>query len=678
MRGLSTSHAGAFVLFAVCIAVSNTAGARDWSLPRSAMYKAAQLDAVMLHELEPIFPEVLLEEDAAAVNRGPGPVRFAVAADVMITPNTHGTWEVLDDAGRLWRLRVTSPNATDLNFGFTRFRLPEGATLHLVSEHHDYFQGPYGAADNRDHGELWTPVIPGDRAVIELYVPADPAFEPELVLGRIGRGYRDLFNGTTDLAKQGSCNIDVVCPEGEPWRDEIQSVAVYSVNGIKTCTGSMIMDVPGSFRPFFLTAFHCDVSASNDQTVVTYWNYHSPTCGELGGGTLTQSVSGSTLVSRRWDNDFTLLELEGTPPQEFNVYWAGWDRRDDHTPQGAVSIHHPHADEKAISFNDDPLTITSSCIATGNPDTHWRVDNWEHGTTERGSSGSGLWDPCTRLLVGYLSGGEASCSNTDGFDCYGRFAVAWDGATQGERLRDWLDPNNTGASTVFGSYFNGGADFSCGNAGYGNDHLKGASTFGDGDAADPNFMFAVRFELGDFDYRPGRVAITGFCASNRIGFDGGPWASTVFIYPDKDGLPDDSRVLGRGTISTGDGAGNSVVTLPKPVTLNGDFWLVARGDGKLDSGRLNLEFDTGPNTGHSYQSSTGISGLAVDNDPGGFPCGVNYLLRADLQPVLRFEVCRPGRKAPSHRRTAGREPPSQCGPPWPILWIPERDGGLPP
>ena len=40
--------------------------------------------------------------------------------------------------------------------------------------------------------------------------------------------------------KQGTCNIDVVCPEGDPWWDEINSVGVYSTGGTTFCTGAMV------------------------------------------------------------------------------------------------------------------------------------------------------------------------------------------------------------------------------------------------------------------------------------------------------------------------------------------------------------------------------------------------------------------------------------------------------
>src|SRR6266487_6983946 len=52
------------------------------------------------------------------------PLRFAVEHRVQISPETHGVWENLPN-GRLWRFRLVSAGATDLNLGFTSFWLPD-------------------------------------------------------------------------------------------------------------------------------------------------------------------------------------------------------------------------------------------------------------------------------------------------------------------------------------------------------------------------------------------------------------------------------------------------------------------------------------------------------------------------------------------------------------------------
>ncbi len=425
--------------------VAGTAMARQEQAPLSHSAALMQPAEVMALEVPAIEPELLLAEDHMKKMEGPGPLRFALPFDVQVNPDTHGTWELVP-GGAIWRLRVVAPGATDLNFGFGNFWLPKGATLHVASLTEAYFQGPYTADDNRDHGQLWTPVVPGDEAMIELFVP--DAAEYALDLVRVGSGYRDLFR-RDPATKSGSCNVNVICPLGDAWRDQIRSVAVYGTSGSTFCTGTLVNNVAQNKRPFFLTANHCEITSSNAASVVTYWNYQSSSCSTVGGGTLNQSTSGATWRASNYASDYTLLELSSQPAAAYNVYYAGFDARTTTAPASSIGIHHPNTDEKAISFNDDALTTVNSCIGTGGTSTHWQVNNWEQGTTEPGSSGSALFDPATKLVVGTLSGGSAACGNSLS-DCYGKMSYHW-----GVGMSTWLDPNSTGTRYVAG--LNGGS-----------------------------------------------------------------------------------------------------------------------------------------------------------------------------------------------------------------------------
>jgi len=142
-------------------------------------------------------------------------------------------------------------------------------------------------------------------------------------------------------------------------------------------------------------------------------------------------------------------------------------------------------------------------------------------------------------------------------------------------------------------------------------------------------MMGVLFNLADFGFSPGAVEIVSFCAGNEIDW-GGPWDNVVFIYPDSGGVPNDATVLGQGTISTGNGAGDFEITLPSPVMLGSDFWLMARGDASVGATDFNVDFDAGPGAHHSFSSTTGIGGLA-EPDYGGGAGENNYMLRATLQ-----------------------------------------------
>jgi hypothetical protein len=174
----------------------------------------------------------------------------------------------------------------------------------------------------------------------------------------------------------------------------------------------------------------------------------------------------------------------------------------------------------------------------------------------------------------------------------------------------------------------GAQTLECGNAFYDDGEPTDWTWFGGEMAGDPDYMFAVRFDLADFGYEPGQVEITGVCAGNTIDAGGGLYPNEFFIHPDNEGLPDDSVLLARGTFMTGNGLGESIVMFDEPVRLDGDFWLVVRGIEAYYKVDFNIEHDAEPDAGHSYDSNEGIENL-VETVLG------DFALRAYLEPIER-------------------------------------------
>lgn len=167
----------------IVLVLSAVALARRGEAPMSARMAITPMHDVAAVQLPAIDAEGQRRQEAQAEK--PGPAQYAVPAEVHLTPQTAGTWDQLPEGGRLWRLRIEAPGAASLNFGFTRYRLPQGATLHIIPSGSDQdYEGPYTAKDNKDHGQLWTPPVRGSQAVLELYLPSG-AEEPELVLTRV-------------------------------------------------------------------------------------------------------------------------------------------------------------------------------------------------------------------------------------------------------------------------------------------------------------------------------------------------------------------------------------------------------------------------------------------------------------------------------------------------------------
>ena len=430
-------------------------------------------------------------EDAAADHKGnPGGIRYAISEAVKVLPQRVGEWSTFERGRSIWRYRVTSADAVHINYGFARFRLPQSAQLRVLDGNGNALIRDLGAADNDDHGQYWTPPLPGADHLIELTINSAEVPDLELELSHIGVGYRGYGKTHAKAVKSGSCNTDVVClASNDPWFRNSRSVGVLSEAGSRYCTGSLVNNTANDRKMYFITATHCEVTAGTAPSLVVVWNFQSPTCRNPGStasgsgavvGPLTQFNSGSIFraatnnpfagggaAGTRSDN--TLLELDDPADPAFNLYWAGWDRSNvgaTCTAQNrCASIHHPNGDEKRITFSRTNLVQGNITSATG---VHWFVQ-WDEtpvalpnmvnppvslppSITEPGSSGSPLYNASYRL-VGVLSGGASFCGagSADLNDLYGKIAHAWDGlGTPATRLRDWLDPGSTGLQTLNG------------------------------------------------------------------------------------------------------------------------------------------------------------------------------------------------------------------------------------
>lgn len=403
------------------------------------------LESVPLHET----PASELQKALAAPRKN-RPVQFAVGVPTTLAL-ADGAWKSRDAQTRSWRMRIRSPDARSINLEFARFDLPEGAGLWLYDPAGRVVQGPYTAANRNALGRLWTAIVPGAEVVLELRVAAGTEDAVALEVGKVNHAFADFAKDGTS-SKSGSCNIDVTCPQGDPWRKEIRSVARISIGGTYLCSGQLVNNLAQDLKPLFLTADHCRIGESGDlaaESVVFYWNYQSSQCGGNPDGSIAQNQTGSTFVADNQSSDFTLVRLLESPRSEFNVYYAGWNAGSG-TPGSGAAIHHPNGDEKRISLYGSQAVEPTRCdIGEGRVVDAWRVV-WSEGTTEPGSSGGGLWDQGNRL-VGTLSGGNASCDKQNEWDCFARLDLAWQrSSSASHQLKAHLDPDNTGCRQMPG------------------------------------------------------------------------------------------------------------------------------------------------------------------------------------------------------------------------------------
>ena len=298
---------------------------------------------------------------------------------------------------------------------------------------------------------------------IFLYEPANVTGESSLTISRVIHGYRGAFvnlNGGM-LGSSESCNNDIACfPE---YLEESKAIAlVLLASGTELCSGSLIMTTDFSFKPYFLTAFHCidtspidlilsDSEKSNVNNWLFKFNYRKADCNNGQFLSTSYTYDGATFKAASSNTDFALLELNSNLSLYPNRHtWLGWDRNSN-TPSSGVCIHHPTGDVMKISIEDNPFS-SSSWYGNNN---HWLV-SFDDGVVQHGSSGSPLLNSNSQI-VGQLHGNQnynkniSFCSQPRAE--YGKFYISWNGNNANETsLYHWLDPIGTNHNSMIGSF----------------------------------------------------------------------------------------------------------------------------------------------------------------------------------------------------------------------------------
>ena len=420
--------------------------------PLSFARKSTGKQTIDHKKIPPQNLEHLLKQET---QEGKTPFQFGVDVDVDLGLLNSGTWEELPNGDRIWKLKISSPEAYSINLIYGDFFIPAGASLHVYNPLRDHVLGGFTSENNRPGRTFATGLVKGDTSILEYYEPVKQRGKGAVQVSKVIHGYKDLLGKGAqqkDFGDSESCHINVKCSHGNPWRDQIRSVALVLLhNNTRGCTGGLLNNTSNKTIPYFLTANHCFHTGQDTQNWIFMFNYESPQCTSSDGRT-QDTILGCTLKARNGRSDFMLLELSSIPPSQYEVYYAGWSR-EAFPPTNVTGIHHPAGDVKKISFSSRPPGLVGQDYGTRNEysqNTFWRII-WNRGSTEGGSSGSLLFDENSRVR-GQLLGGSASCENPEGSDLYGNLGVSFDLGTRREtRLSDWLDPDNTGVLFIDGT-----------------------------------------------------------------------------------------------------------------------------------------------------------------------------------------------------------------------------------
>ena len=424
------------------------------------------------------------------VNRAVLPVQGGVpAADNASWTNVEG--------GYAAQFSVTSPDAAALRASIDLRGTPLGVEMVFFgSAAPAQLLGPVRVGDIADRTVAWwSPVTEGDTLNVEVFVPAglDPA-ATAFRMAEVSHLFTSAASGfnkrVQDIGRSGSCNVDVVC--GNPsqaflnTRNAVAKMLFTVGGGTGLCTGTLLNDTdPSTQIPWFYGANHCFDAESPPyrspaqmqqiaSTLNTYWFFEATACGSMAANpNFVQRFGGATYMYNNQPADVLFLRLNESAPA--GAFLSGYSAQPFNAGQNATGIHHPQGDLKKVSqgtiqgfSTPDPRLLTSGFTEI----------RWFSGTTEGGSSGSGLWyfDGAQYLFRGGLFGGTALCSNPQGTDNYSRFDLVYQtlrqflesAATPFANFTDlWWNPNESGwglnliqhaNNQMFGVWYTYGAD----------------------------------------------------------------------------------------------------------------------------------------------------------------------------------------------------------------------------
>jgi len=452
LTALMAAISGATAAVAAPVTAVPPAEYRPAALPKSqpALLLGANAPAMRITLPEPTAANrMLAKANTVAPISGKGrPLQIGFGRDIPAAMRTLDLgalqWQLAPDGGRAARIEIESIGAMALRVALAMSATHPDLGVRLVGNGQKAeVQGPYAAnaiaEATAKFGTWWSPVLEGSRATIELSAGPGVAVKGvKLTLVQVshlalaGDALRPGALVAKDIGDSGSCNVNVKCvsPQSQPFVDQSNAtgkIVFMQENGNSyACTGTLLNDSITSFTPLFFTADHCINSALAAATLNVYWFFESVACGSpTTPGPYALQTSGAKLLGRSLAEDWALVRLNAAPPA--GTYFSAW--RAETIPTNALvsTFHHPQGDLKKwsqgsvqgyelfeIGDDDDRAAINDVMAAV----------QWSDGTTEGGSSGSGLLTFLSSggyyEVRGGLAGGSASCGFTSGTDYFSR------------------------------------------------------------------------------------------------------------------------------------------------------------------------------------------------------------------------------------------------------------------
>lgn len=434
-----------------------------------------------------------IEEQDLADNYSaiPKPLRIALPIEADIDMNKYNNITYLDNGDMVWSIAVSVPGAKAIDVYFDKLNLPKGASVFFYNENRKQIDGAYTQEQVTVEGFLRSNYIQGETVYVEINLPVGTNIEDCAAhINRLGAYYRGELPLTVaklyadvsgDMETEANPNQDDACyvnANCDGWGTrfyEMKQTAVHLDMGGFVCSGNMINNTALDCTPYLLTASHCDGAQSfrnaNFANWKMYFNYESSSCEVRDRANVNDYVTGANFVARSNNAlssgrelvaDFLLLKLRVTAgnldTRGWNVHLGGWDNSGlSSVDTSWVFFHHPGGMRKKVSYansiNRNGRFNQNHTLAT-----HWEVDTFLVSGTEGGSSGSAIFCAQKGYIIGDLTGGpnhESICNEMKVRGAlYSKLSDAWlntrgeGGTTDSTSLKKWLDPINSGKSTL--------------------------------------------------------------------------------------------------------------------------------------------------------------------------------------------------------------------------------------
>ncbi len=400
--------------------------------------------------LDPIDPALIEQAKRANAASWAKALQIGIHRAAGEFPQADGAFLVWQPVpgGHAARWELTSPGAVALRVSFDVAHASPGLELRFAGATDSTIYGPFGAAEAIAQGEpYWSPVLTGETAIVELFVPGeqDP-YETQVSVDQVSHLFVHPGEPRAEMLAKGgesqSCEIDLVCRTGSDAAlaavgKAVARMTFSSSGGTALCTGTLL-NPTGTRYPYFYSANHCISTQSTASTLTTHWFYDRTGCGSGStSASYVQLAGGATLLYANEASDALLLRLNADPPA--GAVYAAWDSTTLSNGTALTAVHHPAGDWKKVS-----LATMGGFGNIGSPSGSFIISTWTLGVTEGGSSGSGIFtgvgSPVSEYRFrGGLYGGPSSCTApaSERYDYYSRFDQVYASISQ------YLNPATT-------------------------------------------------------------------------------------------------------------------------------------------------------------------------------------------------------------------------------------------